>query len=559
MPEPKTFTADGSGSVASWSPPLELSERTVAGALARTVSRVPDRPFVDVDGRTLTYQEFDVEVGRYAAFLEGIGVERGAKVALMLPNSLEFLCAWFACARIGALYVPINTDYRGDILRHQLDKADASVIVIDEAYTGRLQAVADGLPKIRGVVIRHRTLAGTPIDDTLAGQLDALAGRFKVHDSRDRAALAPRADRGDIGHIDLHSICFTSGTTGPSKGVLSTNCHVVSFCMDWITVNAFTEHDVIYTPLPLFHAIAAWLGVMPTILMGARIAIVERFSSAAFWPDVRRYNATVAHGIFSVIPILLKQPPAPDDADNPARVFYIGQQDEAFESRFGCRIVNAYGSTETGAVTYIPFHEKAPSGSCGRANTERFDVRLIGDDHQEVGPGKVGEVIVRPRVPHTMMEGYYNDAAGNERALREGWFHTGDNMRRDADGWHYFVDRKKDAIRRRGENISSFELETVVNQHPAVLETAAVAVPSELSEDDVKLYVVRKPGQSVDHGEIWAWCDERMPAFWVPRYVEFIESMPRTPNQKVMKVELRRNEMGGELRERAPVRRPRGS
>ena len=528
-------------------PDLPLSERTLNRALARTVARVPDQPFVDVEGLTLSYRQFDDAVGRYAAFLEHLGLVRGDKVALMLPNSLEFITAWFGCARLGVLYVPINTDYRGDVLRHQLHRAEVSAIVIDEPYLDRLVAVADGLPALRHVLLRQR-------DGGDAALRSAASARWALHDSRERSHFAPRPDRGDVSPTDPHSICFTSGTTGLSKGVLSTNCHVVTFSLDWITVNAFTGDDTIYTPLPLFHAIAAWLGVLPTVLAGARIAIVERFSASSYWADVRRHRATVAHGIFSMIPILLKQPAADDDATQPARVFYIGQQDRAFESRFDCRIVNAYGSTETGAVTYIPFGADAPAGSCGQANRERFDLRLVDAEGRDVADGEVGEALVRPRVPHTMMEGYCNDPEGNQRAVVDGWFHTGDNLRRDAQGWHFFIDRKKDAIRRRGENISSFELESVVNQHPAVLETAAVAVPSELGEDEVKLFVVRKPGHSVDHDELWAFCDERMPVFWVPRYIEFITAMPRTPNQKVMKVELRRNAFGGELRERVPAR-----
>jgi crotonobetaine/carnitine-CoA ligase len=525
---------------------LAMALRTVSGVLARTVARVPDRPFVDVEGRTLSYREFDDEVGRYAAFLAGLGVARGDRVALMLPNSLEFLCVWFACARMGALYVPINTDYRGEILRYQLDKADASCVVIDEGYADRLAAIAAGVPKLRTVVVRRRGQddAGEP------AWAAPLRERFALHDSRGYRAFAPLPEAA-IAHTDLHSICFTSGTTGPSKGVLSTNCHVVSFSMDWITANAFTERDVIYTPLPLFHAIAAWLGVLPTILVGARIAIVERFSTATYWADVRRYGATVAHGIFSVIPILLKQPERPDDASNPARVFYIGQQDLEFERRFGCRIVNAYGSTETGAVTFVPFGASAPLASCGRVNATRFDLRLVDDAGADVPVGQVGEIVVRAREPHTMMDGYYNDPQATAAAVRDGWFHTGDNARQDAEGWFYFVDRKKDAIRRRGENISSFELESVVNAHPAVLESAAVAVPSELGEDEVKLFVVRRPGETLDHDTLWAFCERQMPAFWVPRFIEFIDAMPRTPNQKVMKYELRANAMRGDLRERA--------
>lgn len=524
---------------------LPTDQRVVAAVLARTVSRVPNRPFVEVEGRSLTFGEFDLEVGRYAAFLADVGVLKGAHVALMLPNSLEFLLAWFACARLGALYIPINTDYRGEILRYQLSKAEVGFIVVDDRYVEHLGSVASALPRLRAAIVRRRK------NDELPTKLPQEAcPQVVLYDSAKYCEYEPRPYDGSLIHTDLHSICFTSGTTGPSKGVLSTNCHVVTFSMDWIKATAFSENDVIYTPLPLFHAIAAWLGVLPAILMGARIAIVERFSAKSYWGDVRRYGATIAHGIFSVIPILLKQPESPDDSTSPARVFYIGQRDPAFEKRFGCRIVNAYGSTETGAVTYVPWDEAAPQGSCGRANSSRFDVRLIGDDGAEVPDGEVGEVVVRARAPHTMMEGYFNDPGATESSMAGGWFRTGDNARRDAQGWYTFVDRKKDSIRRRGENISSFEVESIVNAHPGVLESAAVAVPSELGEDEVKVFVVRREGVALSHDELWGHCEERMPSFWVPRYIEFIDAMPRTPNQKVMKFELRRDQMNGEVRER---------
>jgi crotonobetaine/carnitine-CoA ligase len=536
----------------AWPDEMPMALRTVAGVLARTIERVPERPFVDVDGRTLTYRAFGIEVGRYASFLERAGVVRGDRVALMLPNCLEFLCAWFACARLGALYVPINTEYRGDILRYQLNRAEASTIVIDVSYAQRLADVAAELPKLVRAIVRG---GGDGVDTLWHGPLRA---RMDVLDSAAYGSLPPRPDDVALASDDLHSICFTSGTTGPSKGVLSTNGHVVTFAMDWMTANAFSEQDTVYTPLPLFHAIASWLGVLPTVIAGARIAIVERFSTTAYWADVRRFGATVAHGIFSVIPILLKQPARDDDAANPARVFYIGQKDAAFETRFGLRIINAFGATETGAVTFVPYGEQAPLGSCGRVNARRFELRLVDEAGHDVPDGTVGEALVRPREAHTMMQGYYNDPEATARAVVDGWFHTGDNLRRDADGWYAFIDRKKDAIRRRGENISSFEVESVANQHPAVLESAAVAVPSELGEDDVKLFVVRKPDASVTHDALWTFCESRMPAFWVPRYIEFIDALPRTPNQKVMKVELRRAAMHGELRERPNAGAARG-
>lgn len=523
---------------------LPVEERTVPRVLQRTVERVPDREFIRCFGERLTFAGFDAEVNRFARFLVALGLGRGDKLAIMLPNSVEFLYAWFASAKIGAIYVPINTEYRGDILRYQLDRADVSHIVIDGSYFDRLVTVAKDLPKLKRVVVRESAGAGESDMTPPAHWMSAVAlDGFRSFDAD--PITSP------VTYTDHHSICFTSGTTGPSKGVLSTHCHVVSFSMDWIELTRYTEDDVVYTPLPLFHAIAAWLGVLPTVFTGARMTMVERFSATRFWGEVRESGATVAHGIFSMVPILLKQEPRDDDHDNPARVFYIGQQDATFEARFGCRIVNAYGSTETSAVTYIPYDEVAPYGSCGRPNVAKYDVRIVDDLDHEVGVGEVGEVVVRPKEPWMMMDGYYGDPVATAAAFRNLWYHTGDNARRDEAGWYFFVDRKKDAIRRRGENISSYELECAVNAHPDVFESAAIAVPSDLGEDDVKVFVVRRPGTNLDHDALWAHCEAHMPGFWVPRYIEFVDALPRTPNQKITKYQLRDGSICGDVMDRA--------
>lgn len=519
-----------------------LEGRTVPAVLARTVARVPDRTFITCGDESLTFRQFDGLVNRFAHFLQSLPLGQG-KLAIMLPNSLEFVYGWFACAKLGAVYVPINTEYRGEILRYQLDKAEVTHMLIDRSYAGRLADVAHELPKLQTVIVHGQAAADTE------GALERLGRRLRVIDVNAFRDFSDAAPDVTVRFTDKHSISFTSGTTGPSKGVLSTHCHIVSFSFDWIEVTRFTEDDVIFAPMPLFHALGSVLGVLPAVICGARIALSPRFSASTYWDDVRKHGATIAHGIFSVIPLLMKQPERPDDADNPARVFYIGQRDEAFERRFGVKIVNAYGATETGAVAYIPYEERAPDGSCGKPNLAKYDVRIVDDDDQEVGVGQVGEIIVRPKAPFMLMDGYYNDPAASLDAFRNLWFHTGDNARRDDAGWYYFVDRKKDAIRRRGENIASFDIESVVNQHPAVLESAAVAMPSELTEDDVKIFVVRRPGESVTHEELRAFCEQRMPAFWLPRVIEFIDAMPRTPTQKIMKYRLRENIENGDRRE----------
>lgn len=519
---------------------MPFEERTVTGVLARTVARLPHKTFVTFEGQSLTYEAFDRASNRFAHFAAALGVPQG-KLSLMLPNCIEFLYGWFGCAKIGAIYVPINNDYRGDILRHQLAKAEVTHLMTLNEHLPRVLEVIDGLPRLTTLIVVG---AG---DAAALRAREALQRRLLIVDATEFERHPDTQPQVVVRHNDHHCIAFTSGTTGPSKGVLSTHCHVVSFGLDWIKLNHFGEHDVTYCPMPLFHALGAWLGVLAVVICGASIALHRRFSATAFWDDVRTHEASIALGIFSIVPLLLKQPAREDDRDHTARVYYIGQQNPDFEARFGVKIVNAFGATETGAVTYTPYDEVAPAGSCGKPHTEKYEVRIVDEHDREVEVGEVGEIIVRSRDPFTMMEGYYSDPQATVDAFRNQWFHTGDNARRDAAGWYYFVDRKKDAIRVRGENISSFEIESVVARHPAVLEVAAIAVPSPLGEDDVKLFVVKRPEASLTHADLYSFCEQHMPAFWLPTAIEFIAAMPHTPTQKIMKYRLRQNAEGGEV------------
>ncbi|TDP45584.1 AMP-binding protein [Zavarzinia compransoris] len=533
---------------------LASEERVVGTLLHRAAERFGDRTFLQFGDACIGFGAFDDQASQVGNGLIGRGLDRGGKVAIFMRNSLEFLQAWFGAARIGALYVPINTDYKGEILRYQLDKADVTHIIIGTEFVGRLAAVVAGLPELRHVII-----AGPWPETGLEDAVAALAGHVALHDFA--AVLdAPAADPGiAVAHGDPHAISFTSGTTGPSKGVLATNGHVISFARDWTRATAFREGEAIFTPLPLFHAIGAWLGVLPAMLMGGRIAIVPKFSASTYWDEVRRYKADIAHGIFSMIPILLKQPARPDDADQPARAFYIGPQNVEFERRFNCRIVEVFGATENGIVTMSDYHGERRPGSCGRPNTETFEVIIADENDEPVPPRRQGEILIRPRRPHSMMKEYYNAPEATVEAFRNLWFHTGDNAWQDEDGYVYFLDRKKDAIRRRGENISSYELEAVVNLHPAILECAAVAVASELGEDEVKLVVVLRQGESLPAADLWAYCEEKMPRFWVPRFIEFRREMPKTANQKIQKYVLRDRTPDSDLHDRGPAARARAA
>jgi carnitine-CoA ligase len=520
----------------------------VLGRLLRaTADRDGSRTFLQFGPLTRSFADVDRLTNSVANGLAALGVQQGSKVAIMAPNGPEFVDAWLGAVKLGAVYVPVNTDYRGDILRYQLGKADITHIVIDPTFLERLDAVLDGLPNLRQVVLTAPA-PDWPLWLRQDVQISTLADVMQAPDHAPTDDITPSAPM---------AISFTSGTTGPSKGVLASHSHVITFAMDWIRATEFEERQAIYTCMPLFHAIASWLGVVPAVIMGGRIAIAPRFSASTFWDDVRRYRADVAHGIFSMVPILLKQPPRPDDGDQPARVFYFAQQNDAFEERFNCRIVEVYGATETGIVTATPRGERRRKGSCGRPNVDTFDVMLANDRDEQVGVGDVGEILVRPRRPFVMLSEYYNMPEATVAAFRNLWFHTGDNARSDPDGYFYFVDRKKDSIRRRGENISSSEVEAVLNRHPAVLESAAIAVPSELGEDEVKAVIVLRPGACASPDELWAFCDAHMPRFWVPRYLELRSAMPKTPSQKIQKYMLRQGDGQGEVYDRNTVGRRR--
>lgn len=477
----------------------------------------------------VTYGEVDSMADRVGHGLATAGIGRGDHVGVMLPNCADFIHVIFALARLGAVAVPINVSYRGELLRHVLHTSDASALIVDAPYADRLPAVASRLPELSRLIVRtggasdvslHRL--GKPaatLSSLLPGEVEA-----------------PRAD---VGFGDLQAIMYTSGTTGPSKGAMVPHALALTCALDSLD---FLDRwgKTTYCPLPLFHAAGLWDGVLSALLAGGAIAIVERFSASRFWDDVRRFDAQVAMSVFSMIPILLNQPRTERDMDHPLQTFYMGKSslDEPLLERFGVRSVETYTSTEVGIATASPYGEWR-LGSCGQAHEERFEVAVVDEWDREVGTDEPGELVVRPRQPFVITTGYYGAPGATADCFRNMWFHTGDRVWRDADGYFYFLDRMKDAIRRRGENISAFDLECEVNLHPAVLESAATGVPSELEDEDVKLWVVLRPGASLEPAELVAFCTERLPRSMVPRYVEFIDALPRTPTDKVAKYRLR--------------------
>ncbi|MGB3444824.1 MAG: AMP-binding protein [Actinophytocola sp.] len=475
-------------------------------------------PFLRFRDGDLTYRDVDTEANRVARGLIGLGVGKGDHVAVMLPNCPELVTVIFALARLGAVAVPVNSAHRGEVLRHVLFSSDSTTLIIDEEYLGRLPL--ERLPGLARLVVR-----GTPP-----------AGAVSLNSLRGRDAAEPRAG---VVFSDLQAIMYTSGTTGPSKGAMVS--HSLALTCAYDSLNYLDRWGkTTYCPLPLFHAAGLWDGVFSALLSGASIAVVDRFSASRFWDDVRHFDARLALSVFSMIPILMSAPPTDRDKDHPLEMFYMGKSalDAPLRARFGVRSVETYTSTEAGIATGSPYGEWR-LGSCGTVHSERFHAAVVDEHDREVAAGEPGELVLRPKQPYVITTGYYGTPEATADTFRNLWFHTGDRVWCDEDGYFYFLDRMKDSIRRRGENISAFDLEIEVNTHPAILECAAIGVPSELEDEDVKLVVVLRPGKKLAHEELVEFCVEHLPKFMVPRYIEFVGALPRTPTDKVAKYKLR--------------------
>lgn len=495
-------------------------ERLVLGDVLRSRAESHGtEPFLRFRDGELTYRDVDTEANRVAQGLVRLGVGKGDHVAVMLPNCPELVSVVFALARLGAVAVPVNTAHRGELLRHVLVSSDSTTVVIDAEYVDRLPL--DRLPGVTRIVVRG---GDGPADSVTFSSLRGL-------DSTE-----PRAG---VLFSDLQAIMYTSGTTGPSKGAMVS--HSLALTCAYDSLNFLDRWGkTTYCPLPLFHAAGLWDGVLSALLSGGSIAVVERFSASRFWDDVRYFGAQVAMSVFSMIPILMSAPPSPRDLDHPLEMFYMGKSalDEPLRNRFGVRSVETYTSTEAGIATGSPYGQWR-LGSCGTVHSERFEAAVVDEQDRSLGAGEAGELVLRPKQPYVITTGYYGTPEATAEVFRNLWFHTGDRVWQDEDGYFFFLDRMKDSIRRRGENISAFDLECEVNLHPAVLESAAFGVPSELEDEDVKLAVVLRPGASLSAEELVEFCTERLPKFMVPRYVEFMAALPRTPTDKVAKYKLR--------------------
>ncbi len=505
-------------------------ERTV-GRLVQEKAKVhKDRTFMIFKDEQITYDELDRFSNRCAnAFLE-LGIVKGDKVSIMLPNCPDFIYIWIGLAKIGAVEVPVKTNYTGEFLRHIIDQSDSRILLIDSQYLDRLKIIEDDLKKLEKVIV----LGAPDKQESNGTRIPAISYDEFFDNSEDAVDVK-------VHPWDPISIIYTSGTTGLSKGALGPHNFWIVVAEKMLEYRDGGKDDIFYTFLPLYHFNAQVLTTLTALVAEAQMVLSDHFSASRFWDEIRHYGATQFNYLGAVIPILAKQPKKDNDSDNPARIALgagcPADVMEEVEARFGIKCLEGFGMTEIGIPIHVRVDDRR-TGSCGKP-MDVYEFKLVDDGDNEVPTGEIGEIVFRPKEPYIMMLEYYNMPEKTLEVYRNLWFHTGDLAKKDEDGYYYFVDRKKDSLRRRGENISSFEVERAINTHPKILESAAVAVKSELAEDEVKICVVLQPGENLGFEELIRYANDRMPYFAVPRYVEFMDKLPKTPTERIQKYLLK--------------------
>lgn len=513
--------------------------------LDRHAEQTPERIFAMFeDGSELSYRQLRDAVRQTARGLQDLGVGQGDHVLVWLPNGADILRLWFAINYAGAVYVPINTAYRGGILEHVLRNSGARLMIAHAALAERLKE-ADTAALERVVVLHGEA---TPI-----GTLDVLPSERLVGSGEVLPLERP------IEPWDTQSIIYTSGTTGPSKGVLSSYAHLGAMgnalVADVDGVAFLDASDRFMINLPMFHV----GGTAPTYAMlvkGGSIMLLDAFDTASFWATVNRSATTAVILLGVMATFLIKQPVLAGERETTLKqviIIPLTAEGVAFRERFGVATHTLFNMSEV-SCPLIAELDPTVVATCGRPR-KGVQARLVDANDCEVAPGEIGELILRTDSPWALNHGYNGEPAATARAWRNGWFHTGDAFRIDEHGNYFFVDRFKDSIRRRGENISSFEVELEVCAHPAVREAAAVAVPSEFSEDDILVAVSLTEGERLDPADLLAFLIPRMAHFMVPRYVRIIDELPKTPTRKVEKYLIRQAGITGDTwdRERAGI------
>jgi crotonobetaine/carnitine-CoA ligase len=514
----------------------ETEQLTLRSLLERRLENDPDGEYLDVCATKLSARLVYDTANSLANALAELGVNPGDRVATLIENSPEATLSWWGTVQAGAISVPINTAYKGEYLRHQLSDSGSKVLVVEASLAERAAQVFG-----QSGDLDHLVVIGE-VQGELPGNVHEWTDLLSATKAPPTAAPSPG---------DLATFVYTGGTTGLSKGcMLSHNYHAalteqIGVCWDR------TADDVVWTPLPLFHFNAITTAVVGPLLYGGRAAIYRRFSVSNFWSEMNRVGATITSTLGTMAYLLAHDTDRPEmplsgspEANRSLRLIGAApmpvEVDKVIRQRFGVRTFSgAYGVTEASLVSWQPTGMTNRPNAAGVINDEYFDVRIFDDDDNELARGTDGEIVIRPKRPHVMFAGYWGQPEATVSSSRNWWYHTGDIGHVDDDDYLYFVDRKADYLRRRGENISSFEVERILMGHGQIADVAVHAVPSQLTEDDLKITATLKAGSELTEAELFRWCIDQLPYFALPRYIEFRSELPRSPVGRVLKRELR--------------------
>ena len=490
--------------------------------------RMPDKICLVMDERSLTYGELDREINRWARGLAERGVVKGDRVLVMITSGIEHIIIWQAISRLGALIVPVNEAYKGAMLLHQVNDADARLAIVHGRHLAHWEALSG---EIRGL----QTIAVYPDLDPA----DRLEASWELTPFPSLRGADPSPMPAVVHYTDPMAIFYTSGTTGPSKGVIYSHGQAHATALP--IAKLCDPDEIFYMYMPMFHVgLSQMFGFVA--IAGLTMAIREKFSVQNFWPDVRRYNATISILISTMPSFLMSQPPDPRDRDHTLKkmiIIPLPPDLEAIKARYGFEVTTFFNMTEISVGISADGFNLVNGTSCGRPRAG-LQARIVDDYDEEVPVGEIGELVLRSDDPWEFNSGYWRNPEKTAEAWRNQWLHTGDAFRRDDEGNYYFVDRLKDAIRRRGENISSFEVEREVDAHPAILESAAVAVPSPHGEDEVLVVATLRPGHALNGDALCAFLAPRLPHYMVPRFVRLMtDELPKTPTGKIRKAALR--------------------
>jgi crotonobetaine/carnitine-CoA ligase len=487
---------------------------------ARAADR-SDADFLRFQGETISYAMLRSRVMETAAVLSTRGIAAGDRVALMMHSHPDHIVIYLALGWIGAIVVEISVHLKRSGIALQLEDCAPKAAIVDHAFAGEVSDAVAGLSPIR-ILVRQSG--------------DKAQGSFAPLPMRD-AALAPRAPlRATLERVQ--TISYTSGTTGRPKGVVMTDRYFQLGAASAARLADVRDGDVMFLWEPFYH-FAAWMTVLISLQRGVTIALVERFSASQCWEQMRAGKATLLHHLGGVINILLKQPPQANDADNPVRIAWGAAAPahswREFETRFGVTLREGYGISEAQNFTHLNLEGRV--GSIGKPIPE-LESWIEGDDGRRLPPRDIGEIVVRPKLPGIIMQGYFGDPVRTAETIRNGCVYTGDLGYQDEDGFYYYAGRKKDSLRRRGENVSAWEVERVINAHPAVEEAAVVGVNSGMGEQDIRVFVKLAPGETLEPIELIRWCERDLAYYQIPRFVDFVDEFPRGPTQRIRKGDL---------------------